>query len=206
MNFEFARENMIKQQVLPEGIPVGALVDAMANISREKFLPQEYQSLAYCDTGFVINGRQIRSPMLTAKLINALGVKCDDNVLQLGLDCGYTTAVLAKISKYVDVLDYDEKVMGSVKRCLVTQHIQNIDFNTVEQLQSMVDSQKKYSCIYILNPVKADEIDESLLGLLKISGRFVFVVREDVCDKAYLTTRVGNELYEKSFLFDIYNK
>ncbi|AJC48473.1 protein-L-isoaspartate O-methyltransferase [Allofrancisella guangzhouensis] len=206
MNFEFARENMIKQQVLPEGIPVGALVDAMASTPREKFLPQEYQSLAYCDTRFIINGREVRSPMLIAKLVNALNVKYDDNVLQLELDCGYTTALLAKISNHVDVLGYDENIMGSVKRALVSQNIQNIDFSMVEHIQSIIDSQKKYDCIYILNPVKADQIDESLLGLLEISGRLVFVVRNDVCDKAYLTTRVDDESYEKNFLFDIYNK
>ncbi len=54
MNFEFARENMIKQQVMPEGIEVGSLIDAMSKVVREDFLPLQYKSLAYCDTALTV--------------------------------------------------------------------------------------------------------------------------------------------------------
>lgn len=98
MNFELARENMVKQQVLTEGLSLDGVAKVMADVPREIFLPKHLQGLAYCDTALTIDDRLLRSPMLTARLIEALDVKSSDNVLKLGLECGYPAALLAKIS------------------------------------------------------------------------------------------------------------
>ncbi|MED7818965.1 MULTISPECIES: protein-L-isoaspartate O-methyltransferase family protein [unclassified Francisella] len=206
MNFEFARENMIKQQVLTEGLALDGVAKVMADVPREIFFPKNLQGLAYCDTPLLIEDRQLRSPMLTARLIEALDIKASDSVLKLGLECGYPAALLAKLAKNVELIDFDEQKLSQVRRQLADISIYNIEFNSAEYLTNIKKNAKKYNCIYISNIVAEDEIDSSLLELLEVGGRVVFVVRNDVCDKVYIIKKTANKKYEKSFLFDTYNK
>lgn len=206
MNFEFARENMIKQQVMPEGIEYGSLIEAMSSIAREDFLPRQYKNLAYCDTNLVLETREIKSPMLTAKLLNALDIKKTDNVLMLGVECGYTAALLAKISKSVEILDYCDEMLGQTRRNLASLEIFNAEFNNAEHLTNILENDKKYNCAFITSVVGEGDIDESLFALLELGGRMIFVVQTSVCNKAYLVTKVSSNFYDKEFLFDIYNK
>ncbi|MBK2110977.1 protein-L-isoaspartate O-methyltransferase [Francisella tularensis subsp. novicida FSC159] len=206
MNFELARENMVKQQVLTEGLSLDGVAKVMADIPREIFLPRELQTLAYCDTNLVVNERELRSPMFTARLIEALAIKVSDNVLKLGLESGYPVALIAKLCKSVELVDYDELGLGVARRQLASIGIYNVEFNSAEHITNIIKNGKKYNSIYISEVVTEDEIDESLLGLLETGGRLIFVVRTAICDKAYLITKTPKQTYEKSFLFNTYNK
>ncbi|WP_150467579.1 protein-L-isoaspartate O-methyltransferase family protein [Francisella sp. SYW-9] len=206
MNFELARENMVKQQVLTEGLSLDGVAKVMADVPRENFLPKHLQCLAYCDTALTIEDKLLRSPMLTARLIEALDIKVSDNILKLGLECGYPAALLAKLAKNVELIDYDEQRLSQVRRQLASIGIYNIEFNSAEYLTNIKKNEKKYNCIYISNIVEEDDIDSSLLDLLEVGGRIVFVIRNNVCDKAYTITKIANEKFEKNFLFDSYNK
>lgn len=206
MNYEFARENMIKQQVLPEGIPNDLMVEAMSIIPRENFLPDKYKKLAYCDTGFAIEGKSLKSPVLVAKLINALGIKTHETVLKLALETGYTAALLAKISASVEILDYSDEALGLARRKLADLDIYNVEFSSAEHLTNIVKNNKKYDCLYISNVVEEGEIDASLFDLLDNGGRAVFMIRNSFCDKVYLVTRLADDSFKREFIFDVYNK
>ena len=206
MDFEFARENMIKQQVMPEGIGVGGLIDAMSKIAREDFLPEQYKGLAYCDTALTVSGKELKSPMFTAKLIYALKIDSKETVLKLGIESGYTAALLGKVAKKVEVIDHSEERREVVEYLLANANIVNVKLSDTGHLAEILSKNKKVDCIYISSVLVEDELDESLFELLEIGGRVVFVIKSDVCDRAYLTTRVDETLYKKEFLFDIYNK
>lgn len=206
MNFEYAKENMIKQQILPEGVPLGRLIEAIQDVPREKFLPKGLESLAYSDSNFTIGGREIKNPMVTARILDSLNIKEKDSVLKLGLECGYTLALIAKLAETVDVLDYSEESLTFTKRKLASIGLYNVEFNNTEYLKNIFDEERTYDCVYISNTVREKEIDESLLKLLKVGGRMCFIVKTAVCDKAFLVTKTSKDEYNKKFLFDIYNK
>ncbi len=206
MNFELARENMIKQQVLPEGIPNNSMIEAMSSIPREEFLPEKYKKLAYCDTGLVIDSKRLKSPVLIAKLINALNIKTSDVVLKLALDTGYTAAILAKVSDSVEILDCSDSALGLARRQLADLGIDNVEFSNAEHLTNIVKNDKKFDCLYVTSIVNEGELDESLFDILAIGGRALFTVGNKSCDKVYLVTRLNDESLNKEFLFDVYNK
>ncbi|MDE4967789.1 protein-L-isoaspartate O-methyltransferase, partial [Francisella tularensis subsp. holarctica] len=79
-----------------EGLSLDGVAKVMADIPREIFWPRELQTLAYCDTNLVVNERELRSQMFTARLIEALAIKVSDNVLKLCLESGYPVALIAK--------------------------------------------------------------------------------------------------------------
>ena len=206
MNFEFARENMIKQQVMPEGIEVGGLIDAMSKVAREDFLPLQYKSIPYCDTALTVSGKELKSPMFTAKLIYALKIDSKETVLKLGIESGYTAALLGRVAKKVEVVDHDEEEREEVGYLLANANIANVKLSDTDHLADIIESNKRFDCIYISSVLAEKELDESLFELLEIGGRVVFVIKSSVCDRAYLTTRVDEKSYKKEFLFDIYNK
>ena len=206
MNFEFARENMIKQQVMPEGIEVGGLIYAMSKVAREDFLPLQYKSLAYCDTALTVSGKELKSPMFTAKLIYALKIDSKETVLKLGIESGYTAALFGRVAKKVEVVDHDEEEREEVGYLLANANIANVKLSDTDHLADIIESNKRFDCIYISSVLAEKELDESLFELLEIGGRVVFVIKSSVCDRAYLTTRVDEKSYKKEFLFDIYNK
>ena len=206
MDFEFARENMIKQQVMPEGIAVGALVDAMLKTAREDFLPTKYKSLAYCDTALTVGGKELKSPMFTAKLIYALKIKSKDTVLKLGIESGYTAALLGRVARQVEIIEHSEERREMAEYLFANSNLTNIKLSDTEHLAEIIGKSKKFDCIYISSILIEDELDESLFELLKVGGRAIYVVKSNACDRAYLTTRVDEKTYKKEFLFDIYNK
>jgi len=206
MNFEFARENMVKQQVLIEGLSLDGVASIMADIPRERFLPKEIQNLAYCDTNLVFGDRELRSPTLTARMIEALDVQPDSTVLKLGLECGYPVALLAKMAKNVELVDYSEDRLATAKIQLAELGIDNVDFINAEVIPEKIANKQKYTHIYISDVLDSKELDESLLELLDLNGRVVFVVRTEICDKVYLATKTAKDKYETMFLFDTYNK
>ncbi|AIT09530.1 protein-L-isoaspartate O-methyltransferase [Candidatus Francisella endociliophora] len=206
MDFEFARENMVKQQVLTEGLSLDGVAKIMADIPREKFLPKEIQGLAYCDTPLVFGDRELRSPTLTARMIEALDVQPNSSVLKLGLECGYPAALLAKMAEKVELVDYGEDRLAIAKQQLAEIGINNVEFVHAESLHEKASSQQKYDRIYISTVLEEDELDESLLVFLDMNGKVVYVVRTCICDKVYSVTKTSKDGYEKTFLFDVYNK
>jgi len=208
MNFEHAKENMVKQQVLSGGVQLGALVDAILAIPREAFLPDIYKCLAYSDSNLKINGRTIRSPMLTAKILDALNIKSTDKVLKLGLESGYTAALLSVIAERVEVLDYCHKTLLNAKNAITSIGISNVSFDDMDKLVEIIESNNKYDCICISNEIDIDEFDveESVLSLLNLGGRMTYTVRKPDFNKIYMVTKLKDSQFETKFLFDTYSK
>lgn len=206
MNFEYAKENMVKQQILTDGVQLGPLVDAILATPREIFLPAELQCLAYSDGNLEINGRLVRSPMLMTRILDALDVKPTERVLKLGLESGYVSAVLGRLAESVEVLDYSEKELHDTAKVTETLDVDNIQYSSVEKLADFFESKQKFDCIYIAEEVEEGEVEKRLLDLLNVGGRLTFTVRTADFNKVYMVTRTSSESYDKKFLFDTYNK
>ncbi len=206
MNFEYAKENMVKQQILTAGVQLGALIDAILAVPREDFLPTELKSLAYSDSNLEIKGRLVRSPMLMARILDALNVKSSDKVLKLGLESGYVTAVIAQLVQSVEVLDYSEEELQESAKVIKNLNIDNVEHASVEKLADYIANNEQFDCIYISNEVEDGEVEESLLGLLKVGGKMTFTVKKPDFSKVYIVTKTSDDSFDKKFLFDVYNK
>ena len=105
MDFEYARANMIEQQIRPWDVLDQRVLDALAAIPREVFLPEEHQGLAYSDTRIPLgNGRYSLNPNIEARLLQAAVLEVDDRTLIIGCGTGYLAACAAKMCKHVCLL------------------------------------------------------------------------------------------------------
>jgi len=116
-----ARHLMVESQVRTADVSNIDLLDAMATLPREKFLPPSLAPLAYLDNDIQIaKGRALLRPMVLAKLIQAARPQINDRVLDVACGTGYSSAVLAKLAESVVALEEDAELAGRAKEALTS--------------------------------------------------------------------------------------
>src|SRR5262245_57855852 len=108
MKFEAARRSMIDSQLRPNKVTDQPLLDAIAILPREDFVPAAYHSGAYVDEDVPRgNGRSLLEPMVLARLIQAAAPTRTERVLDVGSATGYGVAILAELAAEVVGLEFD---------------------------------------------------------------------------------------------------
>src|SRR5690606_14885102 len=111
-DFAAARLNMVESQVRVNAVTDGRLIDAIAAVPRERFVPMSRQGIAYMDEDVKIADgnppRFLMEPRVFAKLAQLAAIGPDDLVLDIGCGTGYSTAVLARLAGTVVALESDE--------------------------------------------------------------------------------------------------
>lgn len=97
-DFEKRRKEMVEYQLRLRDITDERVLAAMEKIPRHLFLPVEFWLKAYDDAPVPIGeGQTISQPYMVACMTQALLLKKEDKVLEIGTGSGYQTAVLAEI-------------------------------------------------------------------------------------------------------------
>ena len=91
------RWDMVSHQIFTRGVRDERVLSAMRLIPRHEFLPQHLRPLAYADQPVPIaEGVTLPQPYVVAYMIEALGLKGGEKVLEIGAGTGYAAAVLAR--------------------------------------------------------------------------------------------------------------
>jgi len=126
MDFDLARRHMVDSQVLPNRVTDPDIIDAMATVPREMFVPDDRRSLAYCDEAVEIgNGRYLMEPMIVGRLLQSAGVKHTDLALAVGAGTGYLPAVLSRVAETVVVVEADSDLAAKAVKNLTALGIDN---------------------------------------------------------------------------------
>ena len=113
MSFALARVRMVESQIRPNGVTDQRIIQTMAAIPREIFVPPWRRSLAYIDEDVEISSKHhakprfLLEPMTLARLIQLLDLEPEETVLDVGCGTGYSTAILAYLAKTVVALESD---------------------------------------------------------------------------------------------------
>jgi protein-L-isoaspartate(D-aspartate) O-methyltransferase len=98
-----ARRAMVDRQLRGRDIADGRVLDAMARVPRELFVPETERDRAYADAALPIgHGQTISQPYMVARIAEALSLRPGEVVLDVGTGSGYQAAVLAELG--ADVL------------------------------------------------------------------------------------------------------
>ena len=91
------RLQMVEQQISRRGVVNKRVLEAMRQVERHKFVPEQLQQYAYHDEPLPIGlGQTISQPYIVAYMTEALDLKETDRVLEIGTGSGYQAAVLAE--------------------------------------------------------------------------------------------------------------
>ena len=119
MNFDHARFNMVEQQVRPWEVLDSRVLSLLESIHREDFVPVKYRKLAFADLSIPLGFDQfMMKPTVEGRMLQALDLKEDDSVLEIGTGSGFITACLAALAKCVVSVEIIEELHKGAKRRL----------------------------------------------------------------------------------------
>ena len=127
--FSYAKERMLKWHLKGRDITDPAVLAAMAEIPREKFVPESSGLQAYSDGPLPIGlGQTISQPYIVALMTQELRVNSDCEVLEVGTGSGYQTAILSKLAKKVYTIERFSELSESAQAVLAGLGIKNVEF------------------------------------------------------------------------------
>ena len=200
MNFEQARSNMIEQQIKPWNVPNQVVLDLISNIHREDFVPDEYRRLALADVRIPLAHDQVTmTPKVEARILQALEIKLDDKILEIGTGCAYLTALLAKSGHHVHSVDVHPEFTEQAKLKLQQHDIQNVTLECGNAIHGWQQS-SPYDVIVLTGSVPI--LEDHLQQQLKIGGRMFAIVGQSPAMEARLIKRVAENEWHNEILFE----
>jgi protein-L-isoaspartate(D-aspartate) O-methyltransferase len=100
------RREMVERQLRSRDVSDERVLRAMERVPRELFVPEPLRSRAYDDAALPIGaGQTISQPYMVARICEALALRGDERVLDVGSGSGYQAAVLAELAAEVDTIE-----------------------------------------------------------------------------------------------------
>jgi protein-L-isoaspartate(D-aspartate) O-methyltransferase len=194
IDFAVQRQNMVESQVRPNGITDARVIDAMAKLPRELFVPEQRRTLAYMDEDILVavtpdGGRRwMMEPMTFARLLQLAEIGPGDVVLDVGCATGYSTAVIATLAESVIAVEEDPVLAEQATARLGELGITNAAIVNAPHATGLA-SEAPFDIIFINGRVAT--LPRALLEQLKDGGRLVAVVGETAVSPALVCTRHG---------------
>ena len=192
---------MVKCQVRPNGITDHRIIDAMALVRREDFVPASHKDIAYLDEDVLIKAdargeaRYLIEPMAFARMIHLATIKPTDRVLVVGAGSGYGARIISMLAAQVTALESDEALAGMARGLL--SDCSNVEV-VVGALAAGHAGSGPYDVIVIEGRIP--EVPESLIAQLKDEGRIVAAIgTTDVARMNLLTVTDGHRSSQGSF-------
>ena len=204
MDSAIQRKIMVDSQVRPNDVTDRRIPRAMLDVPREVFVPLARQQVAYMDGDLVVSKagtrpvRALLAPRTLAKLIQALDLDSDGLVLDIGPATGYSTAILAHMTRKVIGLECDAVLATKAEEALQTIGIANATVET-GPLGDGVVRHGPYDGILIGG--KVADVPAGLLDQLKDGGKLVAIVDDGGVGKAAVWQRYGMN-FDRRTLFD----
>jgi protein-L-isoaspartate(D-aspartate) O-methyltransferase len=186
--FAQARRMMVDGQVRTSDVTDHAIIAAMLDVARERFVPPDKAALAYLDLDIPVNegtvsdtSRRLLKPMVLAKLLEAAEIGAGDAVLDVGCATGYSSALLSRLAAHVIALEEDAALARQASKALQEIGAANVTVVT-GSLATGWPARSPYDVIVLQGAT--DIVPRILFRQLKDGGRLVGVERRGAVGKA----------------------
>ena len=181
MDGQDSKKGVMLSQIRQYGIADERVLAAISGVDREKFVPGEYETLAYEDRPLPIGyGQTISQPYTVVRMCELLierletSVQRLDRVLEIGTGCGYQTAILAKLFGKVYSVEVIPELSRVANKNLIELGISNYELRVGDGKKGW----KKYASYdRIIVTANAEKIPLALVEQLKVGGRMVIPVK-----------------------------
>lgn len=168
-----------------------AVMAAMAEVPRHRFVPEEMQRFAYANGPLSIgHGQTISQPYIVALMSELLAVGPDSTVLEIGTGSGYQTAVLARLVRQVYSIEVVEPLAVAARQRLAELGYRNIETRRGDGYQGWPEH-APYDGIIVT--AAAPHVPEPLTAQLRPGGRLVIPVGRPYGRQELLLVQKGEE-------------
>ena len=200
MDIKQARKNVIEQQIRPWGGLNVRANQALSDIPRENFVPEEYLSLVFADIEIPLIGSvKMFSPKIEGRILDSLDIQGHETILEIGTGSGYFTSVLAKLSQSVVTIELDEELSKLAQNKVKELNLNNVTFINDDALAYNFDNEQ-YDTIVI--GCSLPNKNENFFRLLKPSGKLFMVVGAINQMQATLVQRTNENEWQSKSLFE----
>lgn len=196
------RQRMVEEQIAARGVRDQRVLDAMLNVEREAFVPEEERELAYSDMPLPIaSGQTISQPYIVAFMAEALALRGGEKVLEIGAGSGYAAAVLAELAGEVFAIERIGELARSAAEHLSAAGYDNVHVLNADGTRGWAD-EAPFDAILV--SAGAPVVPESLLAQLAVGGRLVVPVgsTKQVQELLRITNR-GDGEFDREDLADV---
>ena len=194
------RERMVERQIEARGVKDTAVLRAMRQVPRHLFVPVSYAPQAYRDGPLALgHGQMISQPYIVAFMAEALRLRGDDRVLEIGTGSGYQTAVLAQLARDVFSIEIVKPLAEQAAAKLEELGYANVQVRTGDGYQGWPEH-APYDAILV--SAAPDHIPQPLLDQLAVGGRMILPLGKKFSQDLMLIRRTHSG-YERTPLLPV---
>ena len=191
--------NKLVLDLKTKGIKDDSVLEAVKSVPRHLFMDSGFLDHAYQDKAFPISsGQTISQPFTVAFQTELLNVKKDHKILEIGTGSGYQAAILCHMGAKVYTI---ERIKELFRKTSV--FLPSINYRPKKMIYGDgylgYSEEAPYDSIIVT--AGASEIPEKLINQLKIGGRMVIPVGEEV-QKMKLVTKLSESDFETKIFGD----
>lgn len=181
---------MVEQQLRGRGIRDERVLAAMARVPRHEFVPPEHREEAYDDHPIAIGeGQTISQPFVVAAMLEALALRPDDVVLEVGTGSGYETAVLAELTRRVYSVERIASLAERARAVLERLGYSNVTVVQGDGSQGLPEA-APFDAIVVA--AAAPRVPQPLMDQLREGGRLVVPVGTGFAQALQLVRKIGS--------------
>ena len=200
MNLEQMRLNMVEQQIRTWEVLDQDVLDLLYIVPREEFVPQPHRALAFSDMEIPIGqGQRMWQPKMEARVLQELGVRKSDRVLEVGTGSGYLTALLSHRAAQVCSVEIDPALAAFGRGNLERHGADNITLETGDAARGWT-ARAPYDVIVLTGSTPL--LPAAAVEQLAPGGRLFAVVGEAPAMSARLVVSSGPNAWHANDLFE----
>ncbi len=196
---ETARRQMIEQQVRTWDVLDPRVLETLAAVPREQFVPDAYRGVAFADTEIPIgHGQFMLKPAIEGRMLQALSLERGERVLEVGTGTGFFAACLLHQTGDVESIEFHADLAAGAARALERLGHTRGRLETGDIFERRPDG--PYQAIAVTGSLPV--YDPRFERALAIGGRLFVVVGTPPVMEARLVTRTADEAWLTEVLFE----
>ncbi|HZR02088.1 MAG TPA: protein-L-isoaspartate O-methyltransferase [Burkholderiales bacterium] len=200
MDIERARATMIESQIRTWEVLDQKVLDTLAVVKREQFVPERYRLLAFVDMEIPLgHGEVMLAPKLEARMLQELTLKPSDCVLEIGTGSGYFTALLAALAHEVISVERISQFSAAAAAKLARLGVTNVTLEVGNGAEGW-SRRAPYDAIVLTGSVPV--LPDALRMQLDVGGRALAIVGDPPVMTARLITCVAPGVFNETGLFE----
>ncbi len=194
------RAAMVRTQIEARGVRDARVLQAMREVPRERFVAAGWEPEACDDRPLPIAaGQTISQPYIVAFMAEALQLRGDERVLEIGTGSGYAAAVLARLAREVHSVERIAELAEGAARALAAQGATNVRVHCADGTLGWPDA-APYDAIVVT--AAGPDVPAALVEQLAPAGRLVMPVggRDGTQQLVRLTRRGAHEVHRETLM------
>jgi protein-L-isoaspartate(D-aspartate) O-methyltransferase len=196
------RKAWVAHHIAARGVRDPRVLAAMADVRRELFVPADEREAAYADRPLSIgHGQTISQPFIVAYMIEALQLRGDEKVLEIGAGSGYAAAVLSRLSRIVYTIETIAPLAAAASERLGKAGYENVHVRHGDGTLGWPEH-APYDAILV--SAGAPHVPPALLSQLADAGRMVIPVGSEPGRQLLVRIVRHGDLIEEETLTDVH--